>query len=290
MKTGIESETAFRELVRESFDELPPQQQLVAAFLLEELREVPFLSVPELARRSGASEATVVRFAQRIGYSGFTGLKSDVLELLRDKVLPGSPAEDGADRPGSALEAVFRQETHNLRRTLEGLDPEQFRGAATALFKADHVYAFGLGVSSHFAELLVYLLAQVGLRATTLSTRFSSPLEQLVPLRPTDLVAAFSFPPYSKGTVDLVTHAVERGIPTLCFSDRISSPAARAVTLALPVSTENLLFTNAFGAVAVLLNALVTEVATRHQDHAVPAVSRITRILEEDGGVLEDEP
>ena len=287
----ITNEDDFRHLVRENYERLPPQQQLVADYLLDQIREVPFLSIPELAEKSGASEATVVRFAQRVGYSGFSGLKMDLLEALREKVIattsPGPKLARRSDEVES-LQAVARQEMQNIRRTLDELDRDELRKVTTALFKADHVYTFGLGISSYFAELMTYLLAQIGLRATTLSTRFSSPLEQLVPLRATDLLVVFSMPPYSKPSLEILRTTRERGIATLAITDKITAPAAAMADRALTVRSDNLLFTNAFGAVATLLNALITEIAVRHQDHAFEALSKINRILAEDRDVIAE--
>ena len=183
---------------------------------------------------------------------------------------------------------MVRQEVRNIERSLEELDREDFRRAATGIFRADHVYAFGLGISSHFADLASYLLAQIGLRATTLSTRYSSPLEQLVALRPTDLLLVFSMPPYSRATLDMLMSTARRGIPTLAVCDRLTAPAAGVADRAIAVRSDNLLFTNSFAAVATLLNALVTEIAVRHQDHAFEALSAINRILSSDRDVIED--
>ena len=295
----VEDEKAFRLLVRDRYDDLPPQQQLVADYLIDRLREVPFLSVPELAQKTGASEATVVRFAQRIGYSGFSAMKMDLLEVLRHKVVTGGVVSAGGVSTGSSpmaaggdaiepLVAVARQEEQNIARSVEELDREDFRRAATAIFRADHVYTFGLGISSYFAEMMSYLLAQIGLRSTTLSTRFSSPLEQLVALRPTDLLMVFSLPPYSRPTLDMLQELRGRGIPTLAVCDRMTAPASGVADRSLAVRSDNLLFTNSFAAMAVLQNALVTEIAVRHQDHAFEALSKINRILSSDHDVMDD--
>lgn len=275
-------EQAFRDRIVERFASLPPQQRAVAEWFLDHLAEVPFLSVPELARRAGASDATVVRFCQSLGYDGFGGLKGDLLEVHRTRLRDGSrlgagPTGDDDD----TLAAVGRQEVGNIERSIADLDRAAFRAAASALFRADHVYAFGLGISSHLAGMLVYLLTQIGLRATVLPTGSSSPLEAAVVLRPTDLLVAFSFPPYSRQTVALVESAAGRGVATLAISDRRTAPAATVSRHALAVRSDNMMFTNSFGAVSALLNALVTEIAVRNREHAVEAVGRISRILDD---------
>ena len=62
------TESEFRDLVTRKAAHLPRQQGALADYVLEHLTAVPFLSIPELARRVGVSEATIVRFAQRLGY------------------------------------------------------------------------------------------------------------------------------------------------------------------------------------------------------------------------------
>ena len=281
----IRDETELRSLLLDHFQALPGQQKAIAEYLLAHLEEVPFLSVPALAKKVGTSEATVVRLAQRIGYSGFAEMKMALLELLRGSVL-GERTESTKGPEDDVLEAVARLEISNLERSIEALDRRAFRKAAAALFKADHVFTFGLGISAHLAGLASYLLTQIGLRTTTLSTRFSSPLEQLVGLRPSDLLLAFSFPPYSKQTLLMVQQLEERSIPTVAITDRLTSPVAAHSRHVFAVRSDNMMFTNATAAATVLLNALVTEVAVRHQGEAVEALSQINRILAEDQELL----
>ena len=281
-----QNETELGDRLRDHLPRLPAQQKALAEYLLDHLEEVPFLSVPELAKKVGTSEATVVRLAQRIGYSGFAEMKIALLELLRSSVLGESEKRTPADPGDDVLEAVARLEITNLERSLEAIDRRVFRRAAAALFKADHVFTFGLGVSSILAEMASYSMTQIGLRATSLSPRFSSPLEPLVGLRPSDLLVCFSFPPYSKQTLQVARHLKERSIPTLAFTDRPSSPVALEARHVLAVRSDNRMFTNATAATTVLLNALVTEVAVRHQGATVEALSQINRILAEDPELL----
>ncbi|HSM51695.1 MAG TPA: MurR/RpiR family transcriptional regulator [Thermoanaerobaculia bacterium] len=281
----LRSEADFRELVLGHLGELPPQQQAIAAFLLEHLGEVPFLSVPTIAQQTGASEATVVRLAQRLGFDGFSEMKGALLELVRER-LAAPRAALAANGEAELLASVARLEQGNVQRLVERLSPADFRAAAAALFKADHVYLFGMGISSLLSELAAYLMTEIGLRVTALSTRFSSPREQLVALRASDLLFAFSFPPYSRQTLDLLAEAAQRGLPTVVVTDRPDAPAAASARHVLAAPTDNMLLTNAVAAVTVLLNALVTEIAVRHQGRAVDALTRINRILAEEEDVL----
>jgi len=285
------TEYEFRTLLTGQAADLPRQQRSLAEYVLEHLTTVPFLSVPELARRVEVSEATVVRFAQRLGYPGFSELKMELVEILQDHLRSGDAGEAvDEDIADDIFSSVADLEISNIGRTVEALDRRLFTEVAEALFSAETVYTFGMGVSAHLADLASYTLLQVGLRPHTMSTRFSSPLEQLVAAASTDLVMVFSLPPYSRQGLDVIREAHGLGIPTVAVTDRVSAPAAKLATWTLAVRSDNMMFTNAVAAFTVMLNALATEIATCHREETVNALSRINRLLADDDDVLTSKP
>ena len=281
----------FRKLIIDHNHLLPPQQQLLAEFLLQHLDEIPFFSVPVLSQRTKVSEATVVRFAQKIGFSGFSELKWELMEIYRKKGpgVSGVISDETFLSGHDTLSASGIQAVRNIQNTLKNIDKTLFRKLVSLLFKADHIYCFGMGVSSYLADLFSYQLVQIGLRSTSIPLRTTSPLEQMVPLRVTDLLAVFSFSPYSKSTIEMVKEATSRGIPSLAFCDKITAPVVKEATHALPVRTDNMMFTNSLASIIVVLNALVTEIAVRHGD-ARDAVSKINAILDKETQLIMKTP
>ena len=277
----VTRESDLRELIVRHAAELPPQQRAIADYLLEHLQTVPFLSVPELAQRTGVSEATIVRFAQRIGYSGFSELKMDLVELLQERL---GDSGRGVSRPPSedVLQQVADLEIGNIRRSLETTDRAVFADIGEAVYRADHTYTFGMGISAHLAEIAAYTLVQIGVRASALSTRFSAPREQVVALRPSDVLIALSFPPYSRQTLELLREASGRGLATCAVCDRFTAPAAQLARWTLAVKSDNTMFTNAIAAITVLVNALAAEIATCHRQRALETFAQINRMLGED--------
>lgn len=284
---SFRDEDSFRQMLMEKLPQLSKQQQTAGTYLLDHLSEVTFLSVPVFASKAGVSDATVVRLGQSLGFDGYAGLKMALMELARDKMNGGAVAKglfgDGNER--TTLLTTAEQEVSNIQRTIQSLPQDRFQRAVSALFKADHIYSYGMGVSAHVADLFTYWLVQLGLRATTVSARSSSPLEQVVPLRLTDLLVVFSFPPYSRPTIEMVADMKERGIPTLAICDNLSAPVAADATHCLTVRTDNMMFTNSLSALFVVLNSLINEVVVRHGG-ALNAVSRINQIVSRDENLL----
>jgi len=282
----------LRDRVVRNVASLSPQQRVIAEYFLDHMQEIPFLSVPELAERTGASEATVVRFCQRIGYSGYSDLKMALVDLAREgmrtsKTDDAIPSDDEAGK--DFLGAMAKLEQHNISRTLDSIDGRTFHKVAASLFKADHVFTFGLGISAYLADLAAYLFTEHGLRSTCLATRYTSPREQLVVLRPSDLVIAFSFPPYSRQTLEVLEESRDKGVPTVVITDKTTAPGVPLARDALVVSSHGMSFNNATSSVNVLLNALVIEIASRHRGETVDAISRINRILREQTNLVVDD-
>lgn len=268
--------------ILEHKDRLTRQQQKLADFILENMAEIPFLPVPVLARRSDVSEATVVRFSQRLGFDGFSSLKAAFVAHLHAR------NQDAAAMPPgeTTLEVVLGQEIANLQKCAADNEQSVFMEVARSISTAQMVFCFGLGASSILAEYAAYLFGQIGLRASALSNRHSAVMELLVTVKPGDHLCCFSFPPYSAPTIDLIRAARARGIVTTAFSDRYSAPAARVANHCLVAPSEGMMFTNSLTALLALVNALVTEVGKQRGTRTLEAVDFINKVLEEDRGIL----
>jgi DNA-binding MurR/RpiR family transcriptional regulator len=283
---------SLKDRLLDHVNRLSRQQKLIAEFLLDNLQEIPFLSVPQLAKRSGASEATVIRLCQHIGYSGFSDMKMAVVDHLREELQATPPGERSTTDNGAVsdvLEAVAELELHNINATLKSIDREAFLSAAATLFEADHIFTFGVGISAHLAKLSAYLFTEHGLRSNSFSTEFTSATEQLVTMRDTDVLVTFSFPPYSRQTLEMLEESGRRGMKTIVITDRLSAPAAALASITLVVSTHGMTFTNATSSINVLLNALVVEIASGHRGETVDALSRINSILRQRNYLVDED-
>jgi len=94
-------------------------------------------------------------------------------------------------------------------------------------------------------------------------------IEQVEQLPKRAVLLAFALPPYSRDTALAVARAKERRVPVLLVTDGPQSPLTGAATAALFVRTDNILYTNSISGVAVLINALATELALANKAKAL---------------------
>ncbi len=270
--------------IRRHYPALPENQRKVADFILANMREAPFLSIVELEGRSGASKATIVRLAQRLGYSGFLEMREHLLEGVQSqmKITEMFPLLS-PHRHEETLTAVARQDVKNINQTIAHIDRKVFADVAQMILGAGHVFTLGLGISSLMSRILAYSLSQVAVRATAFVHDYETFIEQIYVLGRSDLLIAFSFPPYSKETIEVVRVAASRKVRIVAVTDKVTSPVSFYADRVLPVVSQNMLFTNSFSAISVIINALTTEVALRNKVKATRNLKESEKLLEDTG-------
>src|SRR5512143_707870 len=80
----------FRRRLEDHYPDLTKSEQRIASYLLSNHDEAAFLPAAELAERLAVSQATIIRFAQAIGYKSFPELRRCLQEIFRAKVTPAS--------------------------------------------------------------------------------------------------------------------------------------------------------------------------------------------------------
>ncbi len=278
----------LKEKIRDHYNKLSKNLQLVADFFVENFDKIPFLSVQEIAEQSGASVASVVRFAQKIGYSGFTEIRNAVAENLQKQLktedrfpLIKESEKDEED----ILTSVANQDIQNINETFKIIGREDFKQAVDLIFDSRQVYTAGLGISFLLSRILAYQLQQVGVKSMAMQHDTSPFLEQSLLFDEGDCLVALSFPPYSRETIDLVKQARQKGIKVVAITDKPAAPATFHADVSLLVKSENMLFTNSFAAISVLINAIATQCACRDYDKAqkmIDASSKIQKPLVQD--------
>jgi DNA-binding MurR/RpiR family transcriptional regulator len=256
--------------IKSKYDSLPKNHRKIADFFINNFDKIPFLNVQEVSKTTGASVASIVRFAQRAGYKGFSELRDSVAESLQKglnnkeifPLLKKRIAED------DLLTEVANLDIENINDTLNLIERKSFDYIINRILSSDRVLTGGLGISYLLAEILAYQLTQVGIDSSPLKHTHTLFHEHVLFLNPKDLLILFSFPPYSKETVDLARFAEERKIDVIAITNKPASPITFYTKANLIVESRNMLFTNSFAAISVLINAIATSCAVKDKARA----------------------
>lgn len=271
----------IKDKIQQKFHKLPKNHRVIADFIVDNFDRIPFLSVHEISENTGASVASVVRFSQRIGFTGYSELRDAISDSLQSHLNKQDifPLVKQTKNDEDLITKVANTDIKNINETLSELDREVFTNAVDSFVNAKRVFTAGLGISYLLAEILAYQLTQVGIDSAVLKHTCSVFEEQILYMNKDDVLVTFSFPPYSKETIDAAKAAHKKGIKVISITYKPTSPVTFYSDEVLIVKSENILFTNSFAAISVMINALATACAVKNKSKAKKILSESEDIM-----------
>ncbi|MFJ3459669.1 MurR/RpiR family transcriptional regulator [Scandinavium goeteborgense] len=179
------------ERLRACYNELSPQEQRVASFIMDHFDDLVSYNSAELARLSGVSKATVSRLFRHLGYERFKDMR-DELRTLRQSGMPLTGDRD-AVQGNTLLARHYKQEMANLTQWVNALDADLFAEVVTALSAAKRVLIVGLRNSSPVALHLRQQLMQSRGNVWLMPQPGQTLAEEVVDITPDDLVIVVAF-------------------------------------------------------------------------------------------------
>lgn len=147
--------------IRQMYEELFSAEKKVAKYILENRQEVVMLSVSELAHKSGASEATVVRMCKHLGYDGYFQMR---LLMSRDAGQYKSP-RSATGIPVSSRQ-IFAGDSERIQGLFESVSTEALLKAADLLIKAETIHIVSVGNNIPIVWDLGFRLERNGQKCT----------------------------------------------------------------------------------------------------------------------------
>ena len=224
---------SLRSLIVLRRDALPRRLAQVAEFALEQPDKVAFGTVAELAGLAGVQPSTLVRFAQTLGFSGF----SDLQEIFRARLRERWPdygerlkrLEARAQSGSLALLDGFAEAAvASLVRLREHASAAELDKVATVLANAQRIGLVGQRRVFAVTSYLAYACAKLGIETQLLDNRGGMLTEEARYLGRNDALLAVSFTPYTPDTLEVAAEAAERGVPVVAITDSPFSPLTRS--------------------------------------------------------------
>ncbi len=261
-------------------------------YILGHPDKAAFLSAAELGRRLGVSDATVVRLAQSLGFSGFSAMQNHLREHLRSRLDTVSRMERTAGHIATVedvLPAVMRADIDNLERTVETTSLRTFAKVVEVLHRAEEVHIVGLRSAHSLAQFLASALKYLGRRVHQITPGIGEIWAELNHLDSDTVLVAFSFPRYTRLTIEIAEAAKQAGGTVIAFTDSALSPLATRADYVLPASFQMDSFMESFVAALSLLNAVVTAIAFVDGKKSIGRLKRLEQLWAEKSIYYRDE-
>ena len=280
----------LREELRQA--KLTKTSQRIGAFILDHETDACFMTSTELAQELEVSEASVIRFARALGYSGYMEFQKHLRKSHTEKLrrissavavpyerLQASMAAEGGDY---IQEFLLNTQT-NISSVVRNNPKASFDGAIDLLIAARRRYIVAsranTGVAAYCNLLLRHQLSDV------IPTWESSVnvIDHLCDIGPEDCVILFSFPRYSEMDHQAVRMAEDAGAKILVITDRPSAPMAQFATALLTVDVDTNTFFNSYVGVQLVMEILCAGLSRRLGDANAEKLRLIDRYIGELG-------
>ena len=255
--------------IKESISSLTPSEQKVAGYILKYPEQSVGLSIVELAGRSGASKAAIIRFCKTLGFDGYREFS---IKMASDIAVSKENEQDSGYtdiQAGDDLETLIKNVSLNNKKaiddTLEILDYDEVRKAIDVLHNAERIDFYGVGASGIIAQDA----HQKFLRINRHTNAFVDSHLQATAATLLSSADAAVFISYSGETRDIVeTHsfAREAGATTIAITKYGSSTLSEKADICLHISSPETSMRSAAGSSRIaqlnIIDILFTGIAT----------------------------
>lgn len=221
-----ETHDSIQDLISDLGETLTPTERKIAEFVVRDPTLIAFGSVSDLAMRAEASRPSVVRFATKLGFAGYSDLQGWVRRgVQRQLSRPSERIRHGQSR----TEPVRRAVMESAHAALDALSGERLESLAQPIASAERVWVISGESSRAGAGVLLSGLSMIRpgvqmIEAHTVGRDLSHATSR-------DVAVVFDFARYRRHSVSSARAMGDLGVPIVAITDSPLSPLASLTQL-----------------------------------------------------------
>lgn len=269
----------FRERIQDRYEELSPRFRALADFILENTLDVGFLTATELSRRVNVDPATVVRFSQEIGYSGFRELSREIKRYVNNQLAlryqKGLPEAEGLAKHVARYTDELSDRILSLK-----VDADNIAAIAQTLRDATRIIVVSKGDGFGIAALWVTYLGLIGLEAVAIRADATQSALTLDDVEEGDLVFAISLGLELDAEVGyILSTAQEHGLRTVALTTSPTLMPARQAETSFAAPSQTASGYPSFDTLIALLSILWQTLIAMDEPGSRKAITKATQAL-----------
>ncbi|MDD3028393.1 MAG: MurR/RpiR family transcriptional regulator [Erysipelotrichaceae bacterium] len=148
--------------IKENRNDLTNTEILLGDYIIAHKDKVIEYSSQKLASLTNTSPASVIRFAKKIGYDGFTDLKLDLVLDVQSDVRSFNNILDTNDDIKTLIYKTKQSDLQTIDATYDLLDVKVVEKVVEKIIDARKIYLFGIGGSGLVCQDFQYKLLRIG--------------------------------------------------------------------------------------------------------------------------------
>ena len=255
------------------YDKMGKAEKRIADWIFENPKKIISLSIIELAEQCGCGEATIVRFAKRLGLNGYQELKFSL--AAEEGGSPISTHISAKDSPYEIYQKVCNDIYLSLEKTKSSLKEDSLGKAAEKICSAGKIAVFGLGNSSAIAIDASHKFMRAGLNTHSYTDNHMQVIAASH-LKPGDVAIGISHSGSSKDIVEALKIAKDHGAITIAITNSGKSPILKQSDIVLATTSEetqyNILALNSRIAQLAIIDTLYFYVVYNRSEDAMESI------------------
>jgi DNA-binding MurR/RpiR family transcriptional regulator len=224
---------SYEERIRRERSNMSKSFAKLADFLLDSYIQSAFMTASELAHELDLDAATVVRFAQTLGYTGFPELQREIRQrVLRDLLVHPEEAKVVESVPGVVANAMAELSLA-LEQTRISLDTDQIAKLVEKMGEARRIIVLAENPAQAAAYNLVHFLEQGGFPIYVARPGVSDLARTVHTATTQDLLIALEVSGMAPFLAGAMHEARQKGLPTAAIVGSASLASARAAEVVL---------------------------------------------------------
>lgn len=238
---------ALKRSIGDRFPTLPRQLRVIAEYVVENPDDMALETVAALAERMQVQPSSLVRFAQALGYDGFSAMQ----RIFRTRLIEGTPTYrerirqirgtvgTSAPRLDTVASQAIQQGIASLEHLGDSLRLRDLDAAIGILARARDIYLVAHRRSFPVVFYMSYALARLERRCHLVDGVGGLFTQQIKLATPKDAVLAVSFRTYSPDVVECVRERRAAGVPVVAVTDSPLSPLVGLADASFEIQDDN---------------------------------------------------
>lgn len=263
---------------------LSRKQFQLAQVVLNSPELVMFGSVRELASQLDVNNATIIRFAQSLGFSGYQAMQAALRQfhLPRAGLQPPRDMRAKNDADG-VLNGIFTQWQTNLTLAQQYLAKTDLSEIGEVLLRARRILVAANGSSIVPATLFVRLLRHVGIRGELVSMADVDRELCLFDVASGDVMIGIGFWLTFRGVVDTLQLGRKLGATTIVIAGSPTSQLAQVADYLIIAPAQGTSFSFSCVATIAVIEAIISHIALLRPQRTEAIAERLHDLYLEEG-------
>ncbi len=282
---GQISRTTLEEQIASKLQNLTNTQQQVAAYVLGHPQEAAFLSMSQLAKAVGVSNAAMTRFLKAAGFANGEELRSALGQHLQEKMGLAQRLDkriEGVD-DGDFFASYASTEIKYIQNCVRDVSSESIERAAEIIAFKRRVFVWSQRPYWGLVDLLDYRLTRMSQQVVPMLETGHYVLDKAHQLCPEDVVVGMAFQRSPSDLEMLFDVAREKQARLVLLTDLVLIPKKLSADVVLAAQRGPAGTSNSHIIPMVIINAIMLEVGRKRTEAGYPVLQDLDRMRQDYG-------